>query len=467
VNTTKLSRRKFIGLSAVTVGAGVLSACAANPAAPPAAAPAAQAPAAAPEATDASAAGTAANAVKLWQVPLEQPVDIENYDAFFALFDKADSSVKLEKEFIGYGDMLDKLRVAVRGGGGPNVATLPILWGVEFAANGFLRPLKPEELGYSKDTFWPLALNSCKWEGETYGVPTNNECMALIINKDLFEKVGADPEKGPQTWEELAEISNKMKTDLDIAGFGMVARLNHGNTPFRFMPLVWAYGGGALDELEESPTMSEVRINSPQTREALALYKKMYVDDKSVPQGALDNTQTENRELFINEKIAMMISHPSEVATIRDKNPAVADKMNYVLLPSGPVRRAAVYGGSNIHVFKNTPEEAMPAVLDYVKLRTNPEWTNRLNWNSSNPGNREGFKHPLFEERLKQIPFLNVTTEMLNYGVPFPVIPEATEIMNLIVPTMIHNTLTGTMTVEQASDDAAKKISDILAKRPK
>lgn len=457
MKSNKLSRRKFLALSAVTVGAGALSACAANPAAPPAAAPAAQAPAAAETRTT----------VKVWQVPLEQPVDIENYNAFFALFDKEDSNIKLEKEFIGYGDMLDKLRVAVRGGGGPNVATLPIMWGVEFAANGFLRPLKPEDLGYSKDDFWPLALNSCKWQGETYGVPTNNECMALIINKDLFEKVGADPEKGPQTWEELAEISKKMKMDLGISGFGMVARLNHGNTPFRFMPVAWAYGGGALDELEESPTMTEVRINSPQTRDALALYKKMYVDDKSVPQGALDNTQAENRELFINEKIAMMISHPSEVAAVRDKNPAVADKMNYVLLPSGPVRRAAVYGGSNIHIFKNTPDDVMPAVLEYVKLRTSPEWTNRLNWNSSNPGNRKGFEHPLFEQRLKEIPFLNVTTEMLKYGVPFPVIPEATEIMNLIVPTMIHNALTGTMTVEQATDDAAKKISDILAKRPK
>ena len=344
------------------------------------------------------------------------------------------------------------------------MAQMPILWGVEFAANKFLKPLKPADLGYTNETFWPKALNSNKWEGETYGVPTNNETMAMIYNKELFSKVKADAENGPKTWEEVAEISKKMKMDLGIAGFGMVARLNAGNTPFRFMPTAWAYGGGALDEADDSPTMKNIRINSPETRQALELYRKMYVDDKSVPQGALDNTQTENQELFLNEKIAMMISHPSEYATMLTKNPALAAKMNYVLMPTGPKRRAVVYGGSNIHIFSTAPAAAMPAILVYIRVRTYPEWSNRLAW-FSNPGNRDGFKSSWFELRKSQTKFLDVTTKMREFGVPFPVIPEATEIMNLIVPTMIHDALTGRMTTEAASDAAAKKITELFARR--
>ncbi|MCW1969783.1 MAG: sugar ABC transporter substrate-binding protein, partial [Anaerolineae bacterium] len=416
-------------------------------------------------AAPAAGGGAVSGAFTVWQGAPELPLDIKYYDEFFSTFEKDNPSIKMTKEFIGYGDMLDKTRVAVRGGGGPNVAMMPILWGVEFAANKFLRPLKPQDLGYTNDTFWPKALNSCKWEGESYGVPTNNECMAMIINKELFSKVKADPDKGPQTWQEVVEISKKMKMDLGISGLGMVARLNHGNTPFRFMPLVWAQGGSVLDESEDNPTMKNIRVNSPETRSALEMYRKMYVDDKSVPQGALDNTQAENQELFINEKIAMMISHPTEFAAISAKKPEIAAKMNYVLIPMGTKRRAAVYGGSNIHIFKNTPDAAMPAVLHYIKTRTNPEWSNKLNWLSSNPGNRDGFKHPLFEQRKNEIKFLNVTTEMLNHGIPFPVIPEATDIMNLIVPTMIHNALTGKMTVEAATDDAHKKITELFARR--
>lgn len=463
VMSNSVSRRKFLSLSATTAAAAALAAC--NPAAPAQQAQQAPAPSGAqPAAQVPPQTGGPKGQFKMWQTTIETTIDIAHYNSFYDYFDKAYTNIKMEKEFINYGDMLDKIRVAVRGGGGPNVATLPILWGVEFAANKFLRPLKPEDLGYTKDTFWPKALNSNKWDGETYGVPTNNECMALIYNKELFNKVKLDPEKGPETWEQLAEYSKKIKMDLNIAGFGMVARLNHGNTPFRFMPLVWAYGGGALDEADDNPNMKTVRLNTPETKAALKLAYKMYAEDKSVPTGALDNTQTENQELFINEKVAMMISHPSEYAVILEKKPDIAAKMNYVLIPKGPVRRAAVYGGSNIHIFKSTTDEQLAAVKEYVKVRTNPEWSNRLAW-FSNPGNREGFKNSWFELRKAQTKFLNITTQMLEFGIPFPVIPEATEIMNLIVPTMIHNALTGKMSVDAAADDAAKKTTEVLARR--
>jgi multiple sugar transport system substrate-binding protein len=54
---------------------------------------------------------------------------------------------------------------------------------------------------------------------------------------------------------------------------------------------------------------------------------------------------------------------------------------------------------------------------------------------------------------------------MLPYGVPFPVIPESTTIMNNIVPEMLQNALTAKMTVKQAADDAAEKIKSLIAQR--
>jgi len=52
---------------------------------------------------------------------------------------------------------------------------------------------------------------------------------------------------------------------------------------------------------------------------------------------------------------------------------------------------------------------------------------------------------------------------MLPYGVPFPVVPESTEIMNIIIPEMMQNVLTETMSVQDAADDAAERINDLLA----
>ena len=67
------------------------------------------------------------------------------------------------------------------------------------------------------------------------------------------------------------------------------------------------------------------------------------------------------------------------------------------------------------------------------------------------------------KQRLDEIKFLNVTTSMLPYGIPFPVIPESAEIMNIIVPDMMQNALTEKMTVAEAADDAAKRINELLS----
>jgi multiple sugar transport system substrate-binding protein len=51
---------------------------------------------------------------------------------------------------------------------------------------------------------------------------------------------------------------------------------------------------------------------------------------------------------------------------------------------------------------------------------------------------------------------------MLTAGIPFPVIPESAEIMNIVVPDMLQNALTGRMSVAAAADTAAKQVKELL-----
>jgi multiple sugar transport system substrate-binding protein len=97
-----------------------------------------------------------------------------------------------------------------------------------------------------------------------------------------------------------------------------------------------------------------------------------------------------------------------------------------------------------------------------ICMWTSPEWSTKLAWAGSNPGNLGGFKTEWMKERLETIKFLDVTTSMLANGIPFPVIPEAPEIMNIIVPDMLQNALTGAMTVDEAAEDAAQKVKDLV-----
>jgi multiple sugar transport system substrate-binding protein len=414
-----------------------------------------------------------------WTGPNEASPDIERRinDEFWAAWKETYPNIETDAQNIDYNVLLDKLRTALLGNAGPMVVRLQILGGVEFAAKDYFQELKPEDVGYNSANFWPGAMKSVTWEGKTYGIPTNNETMAFIWNADIFEKAGLDPDHPPATWDDVVSYSKQIHDKLGIAGYGLVAKQNAGNTPFRFMPQLWAYGGGALDEARDAPAYDTVELNSAESKAALQASYDMYVRDKSVPVSALTNTQNENQQPFIAGQLAMMIAHPSEYAkmldlagkaTGEDKQMAdtVVENMRYGLIPEGPARRAVVFGGSNIHVVK---DEYVDGGLDEMAAKalicfwTSPEWSTKLAWTGSNPGNLRGFKTKWMKERLDTIKFLDVTTSMLPNGVPFPVIPEAPEIMNIIVPDMLQNALTGKMTVEEAADDAATKVKEVIS----
>jgi multiple sugar transport system substrate-binding protein len=403
---------------------------------------------------------------------IDHELDAQFWDAFGKLY----PNIKVTKQNLSYNEMLDKLRTAALGKAAPMVARLPILWGVEFAAKGQLREFGPADVGYSADEFWPGAMKSVTWKGKTYGVPTNNETMALIWNAAIFRDAGLDPESPPATWDDVVAYSRKIKEKTGKYGYGMVARVNAGNTPFRFMPQLWAYGGGALDEAEASPTYKTVYVNNAGSRAALQASYDMYVRDKSVPVSALTNTQVENQDPFIAGNLAMMIAHPAEYAVMVDRArkatgddrkiaDAVVSNMRYGLLPKGSARRAVVFGGSNAHVFRPDLVDGgldLGAAKAIIAFATGPEWSTKMAWVGSNPGNLRGFRTKWMKQRLEQIKFLNVTTSMLPYGIPFPVLPQSAEIMNIVIPNMMQSALTKKTPVAEATDDAAKKIKDLL-----
>jgi multiple sugar transport system substrate-binding protein len=204
----------------------------------------------------------------------------------------------------------------------------------------------------------------------------------------------------------------------------------------------------------------------------------MYVRDKSVPVSALTNQQADNQPLFLSGQLGMMISHPSDYLVMQDllkkttgtdtaKAQTVIDNMRYGLIPTGPDgKRAVVFGGSNIHILKPEYVEGgkvdMPAAKALICFWTSPEWSLKLAWVGSNPGNLNGFLTKWMKTRLDTTKFLDVTTSMLPYGIPFPALPQSPEIMNIIVPDMLQNALTGAMSVDDAAADAAKKVKDLM-----
>ena len=180
------------------------------------------------------------------------------------------------------------------------VVRLQILGGVEFASKGYIQELKPEDVGYSTEDFWPGAMKSNMWKGKTYGVPTNNETMAFIWNADVFKRAGLDPEKPPATWDDVVKYSKQINDKLGIAGYGLVARKNAGNTPLPLPASALGYGGGVFDEADAEPDLSQISIEQRRrASSALQASYDMYVRDKSVPVSALTNRRPRTSRSFL------------------------------------------------------------------------------------------------------------------------------------------------------------------------
>src|SRR6478735_9642314 len=86
------------------------------------------------------------------------------------------------------------------------------------------------------ENYFPGPLKSVEWDGKYFGVPKATNTIALYYNKDMFKAKGLDPNKPPQTWDELLDAARKL-TDpaANVYGIAFSAKGNEEGT-FQFLP---------------------------------------------------------------------------------------------------------------------------------------------------------------------------------------------------------------------------------------
>lgn len=439
-----LTRRNMLRSGIGLAGAAMLAGCASN-------------------ATGASGGGGDSLDVWDWSESPDVFGEQQQSNFYSKHFPSLYPKMKFSYTIFGYTDIVPKLTVAWRGGNSPDVARVVNASSPQFVNEGLTAEITEADLGVPFSNFWPQALQSVRKNGATsgpiYGIPTNNEAMMLIYNKDLFTAAGLDPSHGPATWAELASYSKTIRQKTGKYGYGLVAVQNNGNTPYRFCPTMWAYGGSIFDELTAAPTWKKVGINSAGTIAALELYNQMYNIDASVQPSALSDQESDVDTLFAKGEVAMMIDHPSAASQIHALKPQI--NMGADLIPAGPVRRAVVFGGSNLLIRAGTPN--MKNALDLIRAYENPYWNTLLSGLGSNPGNKAGFSSSAEKIRNAKLLFNNVTLKMMPYGVNVPLVPQGTQIWNQTIPTMIQSVLTKSMSPQQAAANAASQIQQIMA----
>lgn len=138
---------------------------------------------------------------------------------------------------------------------------------LKWIQEGMLMPLTDlyeshEEL-WDEDVFFTNLYDSYLYDGEYYAVPVGADTTVLFYNKDVLDAANVEYPTAETTWEEFAEMCNKV-TVRDKEGIPSL--LGIGSITNQWMNILYAMGGKVLDNMNDP---KEVVFESPEALEML------------------------------------------------------------------------------------------------------------------------------------------------------------------------------------------------------
>jgi multiple sugar transport system substrate-binding protein len=239
------------------------------------------------------------------------------YDAYKQVFDDfaEKNNVTMNVETYLWNDMKTKLLTDFSGGTVPDLIEVPAPWIPDFASKGTLVDITSRVKGWPESEDW----FDSTWEEVTignsiYGMKLHHTAFALFYNKGLFKKAGLDPDQPPKTLIEFKEYVKTLTEKLgpEVLGFGfdqdagyMINFFMSGETPT------------LLSEDGKS-----IAINTPKVAETLAILQEIAANEWALIAEPGASYQS-SRRAFFEEKIAMMLSGPWDLATLANEYPDI------------------------------------------------------------------------------------------------------------------------------------------------
>jgi ABC-type glycerol-3-phosphate transport system substrate-binding protein len=161
-----------------------------------------------------------------------------------------------------------KLFTSIAGGTPPDIANLTPFSTPQWVELGIMTDLTPylQRDGITADDFFSVAWHDMNYKGRVWQIQWDADPnFAFFWNKDLFEKVGLDPERPPQTIDDIDEFSKKINQVRggNVTRIGIIPWSVYGfaNSIFTWG---WAFGGEFYD-----PVKQEVTPDNPYVVKAL------------------------------------------------------------------------------------------------------------------------------------------------------------------------------------------------------
>lgn len=191
---------------------------------------------------------------------------------------------KVTPVFMTGDQMNQRMPVAFASGDGPDIFLISPGDYLRYANGGVLTDLAPYMEPEAIDDFLPQAL-ATRRDGEAiYGLPMEQEPLALFYDPDLLESAGVSEGDLPGDWDQLLELGAELSTGTTT---GLVLDVDPGYYQnFTFYPWLWQTGGDVVDPKTQRPV-----FDSDGPRAALDLF------GRAIASGATPRTRPANGDI--------------------------------------------------------------------------------------------------------------------------------------------------------------------------
>lgn len=377
--------------------------------------------------------------------------DGKNGETIQALVDRYNEEhpdVEIQNVFVGWGELLPKLQLAVAGGDKPDLAAADMVWMPYLAKSGALIPLNTfiETSGVAIDDFYPALLNVNTYDDQVYGLPVSTNNLELFINKDRFAAAGLDPDTPPTTWAELKDYAVQCaKPDEGVVGIELYTQPGEGLT-WQFQVYLWQAGGDFLTE-----DLTQAAFNSEAGLQALRFWLDL------IDSGAYTISDW---GLFGQGQACMVMDGSWMVGIWAETAPFewTTAKMPY---PEGG-EPATNMGGE--HIFIMSDDEArQQAAWDFINWFTSPEI--QLEWDMEtgfmpvrdSVATNADYQAWIQENEPRLMPFV----EMQQYAHNRPPVEQYSELSD-VFSAMLERAIYGQMSPEEALSAAEAAVNSLL-----
>ncbi len=276
----------------------------------------------------------------------------------------------------------------------------------------------------------PVLRENNTYAGKMWSFPFNKSVPVLYYNKEIFRAAGLDPNRPPQTLDELASYARHLTKFMNQAE-GQPHRYgystNKGNV-WMFLCRVLQYGGRLVDSSGKKCYFNE----APAVR-AMEFIQNMVKEKIAVEAMGFDHQND-----FKAQNVAMI--DQSIVSKVHMES-GIKFEFGVAPLP-GAATNAVILSGSNINIFDNGDPEKIKGAWDFVKWFTSTEigaeWSIRTTYL---PVRKSSLQVPLLKEALAKDPNLSAPYVQLDYTYFEPRLSVWFEIRDLMADYLERSTI--------------------------